>query len=342
MGIDKHYILTIEKSADRRQAMLGGTRALQTPLDKIKFIKGRTPDAFNDDMRLIGNAARADGFAFVEQFGRGLSDAVVAQSASGVIQTWNIARILRHIADGDETVLFTWDDRITTLPFPFIDRITTALQERDEEFFAFQLRVRIGDALYQYIDYKKVSLFYPHVLPEITQQRYKTMLAEDYDGFKKLFDTQIENEYQQFINSHYYGAEMTAHPLVYINKYLQQNLIGYDESLVLSPKGAGWLLLQALKMEDIDDSQETADTPYYETAVHRRNTFDCFMMHDLKPSVDVAIADNKGLYCPKNLTSRYVHDWLPMSSNVDWAQKENEDVETLRTLATDVEYLEID
>ena len=339
MGIDKHVILTLERSKDRQWAVMGGSVAMQTPKEKIHFIKAHETEDYNDDMKRIANAAEADGFPYTHQFAKGIKSGDIGQSASGVGQVWDFSRILRHIAMGTQTCLVTWDDRILTLPFPWIDKIVEELQNKEEEFYLFQLRIRIGDAYDLNPSNERICKVYPDLVDNVDS--YLELMDRDFELFDETLAERWRLDYKRFITSQYENPELFDSPKAYVNEYLQKGMIGYDESLIISPKGAAWLLLQAFEMEDIDHESETDDMPYWETAIHRRNTFDCWMIHDLQTPVKKAIADNRGIYCPKQFGYRYIHDWLPMGSDVEWTNTDNEKIEKIRTLETDVNFLEI-
>ena len=348
MGIDKHLIQTLKRSTNRHWAMRGGAGAMQTPKDKIHFIAGHDNLDYDNDMTAVADAAAADGFAYAHCFAKGLKDDVLSQSASGVCQVWNFSRILRHIALGNETCLVTWDDRVITLPFPFMDKITTHLQNRDEDFYFWQLRIRIGDAYDLTPDNIRILKCYPEFIgDEKTQQAFSDLMLKDWDMFKFTLTERWISDYCQFINNHYAGLDMTLQPHTYVEKHLQKNRIGYDESMVISPQGAAWILLNAFDMEDLDPADDDPDKPLWTTAVQRRNTFDSWMFVDLEPHVHKAIRDGKGIYCPKEIGYKYIHDWLPMGSDVDWANKEHNDevtgisAEDIRNISSDINFLEI-
>ena len=338
MGIDKHLILTLERSKTRQWAMLGGCTAMQTPIEKIRFIEGHDNLDYDDDMKKVARAADADGFPYAEYFARGLKNEVIGQSASGVCQVWNLSRILRYIANGTETCIITWDDRILTLPFEWIDRITTELQSRKEEFYFFQLRVRIGDAI---TDNERICKCYPELLEGADE--YLKLMKKSFDVFDEVLNEKWDLDFEQFIESQYEDYSLLeSKPKTYINKYIQKNRLGYDESMVISPKGAAWLLIQAFDMEDIRDEYEPKDMPYWDIVLHRRNTFDSWMIKDLDIPVQNAIELDKGIYCPKEIGYKYIHDWMFMGSDVEWTNLGNPTMESLRKRNTEIELLEIE
>ena len=342
MGIDKHLILTLKRSVQRHRAVLGGSLAMQTPYEKIKFVVGHDNKDFDDDAKAIALAAEMDGFPYVHQFAMGLKDEVISQSVGGVAQAWNYARILRYIARGDETCLITWDDRILSMHFPFTERIVTELQSRDEEFYLLQLRVRVGDAYYLTPNYERIARVYPELMGDKRdQQQFIKLMETDFGKFMKSVQKKWDSEYDYFVDDHYIGNEMSIPIEKYVDKYFQKNMIGYDEMFVISPKGAAWLLMEAMNMEILDPKDEKEGIPYWETVLNRRGHFDCWIISDTKPAVNKAIRDGKGIYCPKSMAYRYVRDWMPMGSDVEWANKEHEGAEKLRTTSTKIPFLDI-
>lgn len=342
MGINAHLILTLKRSTQRHAAVLGGTLAMHTPYEKIAFVVGHDNKDFDDDPKAIAAAAELDGFPCVHQFAMGLKDDIISQSVGGVAQAWNYLRILRYIATGNKTCIITWDDRIVSLPFPFIEKITTALQNRDEEFYLWQLRVRMGDAYYLTPNYERIGTDYPELLGNLKEQtRLVDLMKTDFEAYMKVSLHKWDTEYDTFLNDHYTGNAMVMPAQRYIDKYLQKRMMGYDEMFVISPKGAAWLLLQAMNMDILDPTNEPENRPYWENTLNRRSHFDCFLMSDLQALVQKAIDSNKGIYCPKLMGYRYVHDWMPMGSDVEWANKEHTDAEALRTKSTAINFVDI-
>ena len=340
MGIDKHLILTMERSSARQHTMRGGCAAMQTPPEKILFFNGYDCLDFNSDSRVIANLAERDGFPFVHQFAKDVESAFVNQSPAGAAQTWNLGRILRHIARGKETCLVTLDDRILTLPFPFVDKITTELQNREEEFYFWQLRVRMGDAYNLLSDFTRVCTYYPELVDNVDE--YIELMDRDVSVFHDTLSEKVILDSQKFLDDHYEKTEMTIEAPAYVEKYLQKTIIGYDETLILSPVGAAWLLCQALDMEELDPSDDENKEHYWETFNHRRNTLDSWICFDLEEFAGEAISDGKGIYCPKRMEYNYIHDWLPMGSSVEWANPNNIRAEKLRNLSAPFNFIEIE
>lgn len=371
MGIDRHLILTLNRSGERQRSVLGASTALQTPTDKISFVRGHDNKDYNDDIDAIVEAAEADGFPYVRQFAQGHKNEYIAQSVSGACQVWNYSRILRHIASGTETCMVSWDDRCLTLPFPFMDSITEELQSRSEEFYLFQLRIRFGDAHYNWPDNGRMIMQYPNFLSESEYERSIGLMQEDWEAFNKTLNEKWAYDFEQFTESHYYGGEMSLSPDAYVGRHIQRNMIGLEENIIFSPKGAAWMLLEAMQMRELDDNNIPEDDillqhakrfaktvweyhsqfnpdltveefiPPWAHAVLRRNTFDSWISSDLCTAIEKAIAENKGLYCPKEIGNRYIQDWLLMDSDVEWANQDNPEMETYRTESTGINFIDV-
>ena len=337
MGIDKHLILTLERSENRHWAVLGGARAMHTPREKIHFIRGHDNKDYDDDMKRIASEAEKDGFPYAHYFAKGLQNEAISQSASGVAQVWNFSRILRYIALGDETCLVTWDDRIVTLPFYIINKITELLQMRDEEFYLWQLRIRMGDSKIR--ENERICRFYPELVEDA--EKALNLRDHNFDVFMKTLNDQWDLDYENFIKNHYRQSELFTSPHSYIDRYIQRNMIGYDESIVFSPKGASWLLRQAFDMKDLDHENEDPGIPYWDTVLCRRTCFDSWMGFDLGDEIAKCVNDGKGLYCSKQMGYGYVDDWLPMGSSVGWTNKSHDFFESYRVRSDEITYLDI-
>ena len=338
MSIDKHVVLTLERSSNRHWSMLGGARAMGIPTEKICFVKGHDNKEFDDDMEDIAEAAEVDGFPHVKYFAKGLKNEAVSQSASGVCQAWNFSRILRYIAFSNETHLITWDDRMITIPFSWLDKIIDELEIRKEDFYLFQLRVRMGDS--ELIENERILKCHPELIGDITE--YDKLFIDDFDEFDSKLKEKWKDEFRQFKESQYKDYGLLETPEKYINKYIQRNMVGYDESMVISPKGAAWLLSEALNMKDLDPNDDVEGEPYWFTAACRRICFDAWIGLDLvNDPLKKALKEGKGIYCPKRIGYKYIEDWMPMGSDVEWANKNHERFENFRNISTKVDFLDI-
>ena len=337
MGIDKHLILTLDRSKNRQYSVFGGATAMQTPPDKIRFVKGHDDKGFDGDMNTIADEAEVDGFEFVRQFAGGLENKWIKQSPSGVCQAWNFCRILRYIAMGSETCIITWDDRILTLPFPFVDKVTSELQKREEEFYMWQLRIRFGNDR-DMLEVERIHLLHPELIPDKVE--YEKLIG-DRDVCQREFIKEYDKRFQIFLDGHYKNSIVMTNTKEYVETYLIKDKIGYDESLVISPKGAAWLLIQAINMKELDPDNDPNEEVTWENALNRRSCFDAWISFDLNEPSKKAIADGKGIYCPKRMEYKYVHDWLPMGSDVEWGHPDNEKVQEFRRKKTDINFLDI-
>lgn len=341
MGIDKHIILTLERSVNRQWAALSGSVAMRTPVEKIHFVKGHDNLDYDDDMKKVARAADADGFPYSHQFAKGLKNGIIQQSASGVCQVWNYGRILREIALGTDTCLVTWDDRILTIPFPLIDKITTALQNRREEFYLWQLRLRFGGG--DIWENERICRCYPKLIGGIDEaKKYLKLMERNQDIFDSVLHEKWELDFERFRKDQYADDTLFREPQRYIAQHFQKKIIGYSESMVLSPQGASWLLIQALNMKELEDDQEQKKKFYWETTVCKRSCFDTWIGADLaEDHAEKAIKDGKGIYCPKEIGYKYVHDWMPMGSSVDWANPNDEFTDNQRKKSVKIIFLDV-
>lgn len=336
MGIDKHLILTLERSVNRHWAMLGGAIALQTPIEKIHFVKGHDNLDYDDDMKRVEDSAEADGFSYIHNFTKGLKNEFVQQCAGAACQAWNYGRILRYIAVGDENCLVTWDDRMITVPFPLIDNIVDEFEDRKEEFYLWQLRVRMGATTSTCND--RIIAENPELIDNVP--KYRELMKTNYGQFDEELNKKWESDFQKFLDFHYSGNFIDL-PDDYINRHFQKKMIGYSESMVLSPKGASWLLLQALNMKELDSKDDSESGDWWEQEISRRAAFDAWIASDLRIAADKEIIEEKGIYCPKEIGYKYIDDWLPIGSDVNWTNPDHK-IDKLRKLTTNINFLEID
>ena len=186
MGIDRHVLLTTDGSFDRQWSVFGGVTVMDTPVATIDFIKGVDRLDYHNDMVLVANFGASDGFPFLHHFAKGIRTKYLQQSAGGVALIWNYARILRHIVNSGETILVTWDDRVITVPFEILDAVTEELQNRDDPFYLWQLRIR---GVWQDI-YSGEGKPLPWYTQSQTQKRY-AFNHEDTQSTRSVFDNNI-------------------------------------------------------------------------------------------------------------------------------------------------------
>ena len=374
MGIDKIIPMTLQRSDHRQKAFEGAILALQTPIDRIGYLKGYDNHDFNDDIDAVADAAAADGFPFIYQFSRGFTNEYTQQTAGAVCQTWNYARLLRHIANGNETCMIFWDDRMFTLPFPFINKIVGELQQRGN-FYLWQPRCRytIGRMLLDTkgnyfspdppIDWFRIAIEYPELVGKVE------LPPENYYAFCQTLTSELVENYKSFIDAHYYQGEMGTPIKAYVDKYFKLGMMGLEENMIFSPQGAAWLLREMLNMRALDNKalqksrikkySDKIATLHFEKhqQAHPESTasvgdfmpdwakdlqrvfpaLDCWLYSIL--DFETPIADGKGIYCPKRVEYAYINDWFPQGSDIDWTV--NADWEHKRTLSNQVPFLDI-
>ena len=309
MGIDKHLILTIKESGDRRRAVLGGATAMETPADKIEFIIGHNKKDYDEDSVTIANMAEADGFPFVRYFAGNLNTGWVQQSPGGMTLFWNYARVMRYIISTGQTYLLTWDDRVITVPYFIIEEVTRELENRNEPFYMWQLRIR---GCWQDI-YSSLS---PLTWQEIHAKYGWPMPSGDFDYFEV---ENIKSTNTLFMNT------VLNEQNDYYNTYLQKGILGYDESMVISPLGAQWLLDQMYAMEELDTMENFSfcgDVLKNPESLHRsRLNIDNWLCWGIRESIDHAITNEKGLYTTQKFGYNFIKgekDWIPMGTLTDW------------------------
>ena len=319
--IDKYVIMTIPRALKRQQTVIGGTLAMDVPEPKIRFFKGHDARDFDDNMLRIAEAAADDGYKFLYPFAIGMQSAWIKQSAGNVALFWNWARFLKYVADSGETTLLIWDDRI---PSVFFDTLETAIAElkKKDNFYLWQLRIR-GDAQLMKALKRPVSEY----------MDIKTQTT--------LFKSAVRS-----------GNLNPKH-------LIQPGLLGYDESMILSPAGAAWLLKQMQTMETVEtvstgfvftetqnDSIADVDPNVAERARLNNDNWLCWD-GKLKTEVDTALKTRKGIFTTKHLGYSFVRDWVNFESDVDWAtpienpdgvitHENNKNLTQIRYLETDI------
>lgn len=311
--IDKYIILTTPRNLKREYLVYGGTTARGVPPKKIHFFLGRDARDFQNSLAAVAEAAADDGYPFLRQFGVGMQGPWVKQSAGNVALFWNWARILGVIADAGETVMLIWDDRIPTVDWEVLEEGVHDIKSQDN-FYLWQLRVRAHVAHCEVLKRPRLEW----------QDVEQNMLL-----FKEA---------------------MRSRHLDFTKKFLQKGLIGYDESMVLSPAGARWLLEQMLKMPTIvtvsphfefaeppkSDIRECEELNIPERARLNNDNWLCWDP-TLQENIAKAIKDKCGIYTSKRLGYDFVQDWLPRASTVEWATTETGASED----ATKLQYMEV-
>ncbi len=261
--IDKVLVLTLKRCSDRQRTWLGASQMRGIPLDMISFVQGYDGKDY-PDMDSIAIAAAEDGFDFVEEYALGTVTEYVQQTTGSVSQIWNFARILRHISERDETCLVLTDDKMLTVSFNILNVIVKELLEtEDEEFFALQLWQR-GDL--NELDFQSKDRFEQ---AKISEQVFGGLFFQTIPSYKDFF--------------------------------LKKGVIGYEESMVLSPAGANWIL----------NCLQNADDFYifYDHFIHKRLTIDAAFLS----------GNGKGVYTPREAGYIFVSEIMPMGTTTDWA-----------------------
>lgn len=261
--IDRVYVLTLKRCVDRHQAWLAASQMRDIPLEIVGFVEGHDDRDF-EDMHEIAAFAEADGFGFVEQYALGTVTEYVQQTPASVCQVWNFSRILRHIAEHDHISLILTDDKMLTVSFRVLNLIVDELLSvEDEEFFLFQLLQR-GDL--NEIAYQEQDRFERHDLSSLV--------------FDAVFHHVVPS-YKEF--------------------FLKSGVVGYDESMVLSPEGADWIL----------GCMDRADDFYI--------FYDHFIHNRLGEEAMGAVEMGKGIYCPRESGYGFVGEIMPMGTTTNWA-----------------------
>ena len=220
--------MTLPRSVRRHHMMFGNLLSMRVPEDKIKFVVGKDGNDY-DNMQAVADAAKDDGYPFLEQFGVGMEGAYVKQSKGNMALFWGWAKTLKYISESGKICLLSWDDRFLMIPFPILEKIVYELYAGKPIFYAFQLRLRSPREHLELLGYSQMR---PRDVDEITVE---ANLLDD-ESHKDLFYGTI------------YG---TVHS--YYDLFLKKGLLGYDETMVLSPDGAKWLLKQMLTMAELKD-----------------------------------------------------------------------------------------
>ena len=262
--IDKVLVLSLERCVDRQYAFLGASQMRDIPLASIRFVKAHDDEGYTD-MGAVATAAAADGFGFVEEYAIGTVTEHVQQTKASVCQVWNYGRILRHIAERDDVCLLIHDDQMIDVSFNILNIIVNELLDVEgEEFYAFQLSLR-GD------------------INEIAP-----------DQGQGIFDIDIVS--QQLFGAIFYQAIPS-----YRDFFLKKGCAGYDETMVLSPEGARWIL-RCL--------ENAADFYIF---------YDHFLCKNLTLESAVANQNGKGIYCPKFTGYAFVRQIMAMQTTTDFA-----------------------
>ena len=292
MAIDKYIMVTMPSSIKRQWAALGGSVAKGVPENDVIYFEGRDARDYGSNLSYVAQAAAEDGYPFLEQFAVGLKSEYIQQSAGNVALFWNWARVLKRIAESAETCMVIWDDRIPNVEYRHLKKLCRQMKARGN-FYIAQLRLRADWA----------------ALHALGRPEYK---FENVYADSQVFENSIDS---------FHGN--------YIDAYFQPGLLGYDETMILSPAGASWLLNQMLTMKVIDVRgfvfKETAEKAIYETdpqpQERARLNNDNYLCWDpqLKEAVKIALSNKRGIYTPKRIGYAFVQEHLNFDSDVNWS-----------------------
>lgn len=213
LPIDLIAVLTIERAKRRHDSFLGAAMhpLINVPVDILKFFIG-IDGADYEDMQAVADAAKADGFAWVEDYAIGTVTEYVQQTRASVAQIWGYARILRYLVETKQTGLILWDDKMLSVPFSFFCDVLSELQATDKIFYMWQLSLR------GHID--EIGLEAPDL---------QTQIQQNAAIFQSLT----------------IGAAVSPFDFL-----IGEGIAGYEESIVYSPQGANWMLNELAKGED--------------------------------------------------------------------------------------------
>ena len=327
--IDKYIIMTISRSIKRQWASLGGNIRAGIPYERIHFSFGEDAQNYGNDMKRVADAAADDGYPFLRQFALGLESTYVKQSAGNVALFWNWAKVLKWISQSGETCAILWDDRILDIEHEILERFIYTLRSRDEEFYILQLRLRGNSQHLSSVNHPAYPISAESNLNQLGTQ------------FERM-DTEIESDRRLFKGA-IQGPSWT-----YFDTFLTHGIWGWDESMVLSPAGAKWLLSMMQETKDISEFLKTFDTsqleshtgfslatnlhPCYRSRMNNDNWLYC--APHLREGIKNAIADGKGLYSPRKIGYEFVNEPLNLITDVHWntATWANPDIAKIRSL----------
>ena len=289
--IDQVLALSLSRSKQRRDLYIGGMAKAGVPYEQIAFARGEDGRDYTS-FDAIAAAAERDGFPFVGYFQGHGDTGIIQQTPAQMAQVWSYAQILRYIANGDKNVLVTWDDRILSVPFGFLETVVGQLHaEREVPFYLFQLRIR---GTPEYVR-----------LPE--RNYYE--------------DEQIHLWLFQSLTN-------LSVSINYADVFTLPGLLGYDETIVFSPTGARWMLEEMYNIQDIDPEIKRLhydDIPHVQKPIYNPTlNIDNWICWGLRPAADIAIGQEKGLYRPRYPGFHFIEDPIALGSLTEWASKDVE------------------
>ena len=256
--------LNLERAKDRFNAFRGAASQRGIPADKLYFKVAKDARDFDDDFSALIKGAADDGFPFVECYGQGISDDVIQQTPATMSQAWNYCRMFRHIIETGRDTMILHDDRMITVDYDVCEAVLDTLKGNCQEFYMWQLRIRrVGGS----------PVFPPEV--EIKHE-------EDVFG---LFGRQT------------WRYSDIAH------LYLAAGLCGGDESMVISPAGAAWILKSL--------EENPGDYMF----------FDIFINSKLTELANHEKSYGKGIYTSRKKGYAFAEDYLDMGTSTNYAKE---------------------
>ena len=327
--IDQYLILSIPRLLKRHWTALGGAIAKDVPYEIIRFKKGIEARDYKT-MTEVAMAAHEDGFPIFHQFALGKQENNSQQSKQNIALFWGWAKALKYIAESGLTTLLTWDDRIPSVKFSVLQEIMKFLYAQPDNFLIWQLRIRT----------------LPENLPLIcTEDEIKEILPDDIGKTRADFINTIEGFDIQNINfAMPSGETINLNPKEVIEKrdyahYIRKGLLGYDETMVLSPAGASWLFSQILNMENRIEDLHTFEFPDVPDGFYTEETLvptmrsrinnDNWLHWELNPIANEASKNNHGIYTSRKMGYDFVYEPFNFNTTVFWSPREPEEVDVL-------------
>ena len=265
---------------------------MDVPDEKIAYFPGHSAKDFGSSMTAVAEAAADDGYPFLWQFAVGMESAWIRQTAGNVAVFWNWLRILKYIIAEGVTAVVLWDDRALNVEFQTLEQCVRQLHAHGK-FALWQLRIRANHE---------------------TLKALKRPAKEYEDVHEKAYLFKI-------------SKRVGFHDIA---TYLQKGLLGYDESMVITPRGAEWLYREMLTMpkhdvhrdfEFVEGRDDLLSAVELNREQRSRLTNDNWLCWDaqLQENVQKAVAAGMGIYTSRYIGYDFAHEYLPMGSLVDWA-----------------------
>ena len=316
--IEQYLILSIPRLIKRHWAALTGAVVQGVPYEIIRFKQGVEARDYTS-MQDVAEKAAAEGYTFLRQFGLDKNDGIIYQSKQNMALFWGWTEALKYIAESGLTTLLTWDDRIPAVKFSVLQEIMGYLNTQPSPFMIWQLRIRTIPA-----DVKFVC----------TEDEIKEILPDDIEKTRADFIKSIEGFDIQNINfAMPSGETINLNPKDVVEErdyghYIRKGIIGYDETMVLSPAGAAWLLRQILEMEDRTEMLKqfefanrhenimTEETVCPEMRSRLNN--DNWVHWELNAIAKEAVKSNYGIYTSRKMGYDFVYEPFAFNTTIFW------------------------